>query len=72
MGTTFYIRYDDTQHDEQQPEGSKKQTKAAQRADLLHNNRAICCEFTRANDWRRLVEHTRSASEEHRKPAPLA
>ena len=40
MSTTFYIRYDDTQHDEQQPEGSKKQTKAAQRADLLHNNRS--------------------------------
>ena len=40
MSTTFYIRYNDTQHDEQQPEGSKKQTKAAQRADLLHNNRS--------------------------------
>ena len=40
MSTTFYIRYDDTQHDEQQPEGSKKQRKAAQRADLLHNNRS--------------------------------
>ena len=40
MSTTFYIRYYDTQHDEQQPEGSRKQTKAAQRADLLHNNRS--------------------------------
>ena len=40
MSTTFYIRYYDTQHDEQQPEGSRNQTKAAQRADLLHNNRS--------------------------------
>ena len=40
MRTTFYIRYYDRQHDEQQPEGSKNQTKAAQRADLLHNNRS--------------------------------
>ena len=63
------MRVYDTPPDEQQTEGSRKQTKAAQRADLLHNNRAICCEFTRANDWRRLVEHTRSASKEHREPA---
>ena len=40
MSTTFYIGYYYTQHDEQQPEGSRKQTKAAQRADLLHNNRS--------------------------------
>ena len=40
MSTTFYIRYYDTQHDEQQPEASRNQTKAAQRADLLHNNRS--------------------------------
>ena len=40
MSKTFYIRYYDTQHDEQQPEGSRNQTKAAQRADLLHNNRS--------------------------------
>ena len=40
MSTTFYIRYYDRQHDEQQPEGSRNQTKAAQRADLLHNNRS--------------------------------
>ena len=40
MSMTFYIRYYDTQHDEQQPEGSRNQTKAAQRADLLHNNRS--------------------------------
>ena len=40
MSTTFYIRYYGTQHDEQQPEGSRNQTKAAQRADLLHNNRS--------------------------------
>ena len=40
MSTTFYIRYYYTQHDEQQPEGSRNQTKAAQRADLLHNNRS--------------------------------
>ena len=40
MSTTFYIRYYDTQHDEQQTEGSINQTKAAQRADLLHNNRS--------------------------------
>ena len=45
MSTTFYIRYHDTQHDEQQPEGSRKQTEAAQQADLLHNNRPMCCEF---------------------------
>ena len=30
----------DTQPDKQQPEGSRNQTKAAQRADLLHNNRS--------------------------------
>ena len=30
----------DTPPDEQQTEGSRKQTKAAQRADLLHNNRS--------------------------------
>ena len=40
MSTTFYFRYYDTQHDKQQPEGSRNQTKAAQRADLLHNNRS--------------------------------
>ena len=40
MSTAFYIRYYDTQHDEQQPEGSRNQRKAAQRADLLHNNRS--------------------------------
>ena len=39
--------------------------------DLLHNNRAVCCEFTRANDWRRLIEHARSASREQRESAPL-
>ena len=61
----------DTTPDEQQTEGSRNQTKAAQRADLLHNNSAICCEFTRENDWRCLVEHTRSASREHREPHPL-
>ena len=40
MSTTFYIRYYDTQHDEQQPEGSRNQTKAAQRAALLPNTRS--------------------------------
>ena len=40
MSTTFYIRYFHTQYDEQQPEGSRNQTKAAQRADPLHNNRS--------------------------------
>ena len=40
MSTTFYFRYYDTQPDKQQPEGSRNQTKAAQRADLLHNNRS--------------------------------
>ena len=69
MRKIFFMRGYDTPPDEQQTEGSRKQTKAAQRADLLHNNRAICCEFTRANDWRRLVEQTRSASKEHREPA---
>ena len=30
----------------------------------------VCCEFTRTNDWRRLIEHARSASREHRESAP--
>ena len=34
------MRCYDTPPDEQQTEGSRKQTKAAQRADLLHNNRS--------------------------------
>ena len=34
------MRVYDTPPDEQQTEGSRKQTKAAQRADLLHNNRS--------------------------------
>ena len=38
--TTFFMRGYDTPPDEQQTEGSRKQTKAAQRADLLHNNRS--------------------------------
>ena len=41
----FCIKRYDTQPDEQQPEGSRTQTEAAQQADLLHNNRQICCEF---------------------------
>ena len=58
MSTTFYIRYDDTQHDEQQPEGSKKQTKAAQRADLLHNNRSA------ANSLAQTIGAASSSTEE--------
>ena len=38
--TTFFMRGYDPPPDEQQTEGSRKQTKAAQRADLLHNNRS--------------------------------
>ena len=58
MSTTFYIRYDDTQHDEQQPEGSKKQTKAAQRADLLHNNRSA------ANSLAQTIDAASSSTQE--------
>ena len=70
MGTTFYIRYDDTQHDEQQPEGSKKQRKAAQRADLLHNNRSA------ANSLAQTIDAASSSTQEAQvestaNPAPL-
>ena len=58
MSTTFYIRYDDTQHDEQQPEGSRNQTKAAQRADLLHNNRSA------ANSLAQTIDAASSSTEE--------
>ena len=58
MRTTFYIRYYDTQHDEQQPEGSRKQTKAAQRADLLHNNRSA------ANSLAQTIDAASSSTEE--------
>ena len=58
MSTTFSIRYDDTQHDEQQPEGSKKQTKAAQRADLLHNNRSA------ANSLAQTIDAASSSTQE--------
>ena len=57
MSTTFYIRYDDTQHDEQQPEGSRNQTKAAQRADLLHNNRS-------ANSLAQTIDAASSSTQE--------
>ena len=40
MSKIFFMRGYDTQPDKQQPEGSRNQTKAAQRADLLHNNRS--------------------------------
>ena len=40
MSKIFFMRGYDTPPDEQQTEGSRKQTKAAQRADLLHNNRS--------------------------------
>ena len=40
MRKIFFMRGYDTPPDEQQTEGSRKQTKAAQRADLLHNNRS--------------------------------
>ena len=58
MSTTFYIRYYDTQHDEQQPEGSRNQTKAAQRADLLHNNRSA------ANSLAQTIDAASSSTEE--------
>ena len=40
MSKIFFMRGYDTPPDEQQTEGSRNQTKAAQRADLLHNNRS--------------------------------
>ena len=40
MSKIFFMRGYDTPPDQQQTEGSRKQTKAAQRADLLHNNRS--------------------------------
>ena len=58
MSTTFYIRYYDTQHDEQQPEGSRNQTKAAQRADLLHNNRSA------ANSLAQTIDAASSSTQE--------
>ena len=58
MSTTFYIRYYDRQHDEQQPEGSKNQTKAAQRADLLHNNRSA------ANSLAQTIDAASSSTQE--------
>ena len=58
MSTTFYIRYYDTQHDKQQPEGSRNQTKAAQRADLLHNNRSA------ANSLAQTIDAASSSTEE--------
>ena len=58
MSTTFYIRYYGTQHDEQQPEGSKNQTKAAQRADLLHNNRSA------ANSLAQTIDAASSSTQE--------
>ena len=58
MSTTFYIRYYYTQHDEQQPEGSRNQTKAAQRADLLHNNRSA------ANSLAQTIDAASSSTQE--------
>ena len=58
MSTTFYFRYYDTQHDKQQPEGSRNQTKAAQRADLLHNNRSA------ANSLAQTIDAASSSTEE--------
>ena len=58
MSTTFYIRYYDRQHDEQQPEGSINQTKAAQRADLLHNNRSA------ANSLAQTIDAASSSTQE--------
>ena len=54
----LYIRYSDTQHDEQQTEGSRNQTKAAQRADLLHNNRSA------ANSLAQTIDAASSSTEE--------
>ena len=58
MSTTFYFRYYDTQPDKQQPEGSRNQTKAAQRADLLHNNRSA------ANSLAQTIDAASSSTEE--------
>ena len=59
----FYIRRYDTQPDEQQPEGSRKQTEAAQQAELLRNNRQICCKFaSESKQARRVSERELSAS----------
>ena len=58
MSTTFNIRYCDAQHDEQQPEGSRNQTKAAQRADLLHNNRSA------ANSLAQTIDAASSSTQE--------
>ena len=48
----------DTTPDEQQTEGSRKQTKAAQRADLLHNNRSA------ANSLAQTIDAASSSTEE--------
>ena len=58
MSTTFYFRYYDTQPDKQQPEGSRNQTKAAQRADLLHNNRSA------ANSLAQTIDAASSSTQE--------
>ena len=54
----FCIRRYDTQPDEQQPEGSRNQTKAAQRADLLHNNRSA------ANSLAQTIDAASSSTQE--------
>ena len=52
------MRVYDTPPDEQQTEGSRKQTKAAQRADLLHNNRSA------ANSLAQTIDAASSSTQE--------
>ena len=56
--TTFFMRVYDTPPDEQQTEGSRNQTKAAQRADLLHNNRSA------ANSLAQTIDAASSSTQE--------
>ena len=58
MSKIFFKRGYDTPPDEQQTEGSRKQTKAAQRADLLHNNRSA------ANSLAQTIDAASSSTQE--------
>ena len=58
MRKIFFMRGYDTPPDEQQTEGSRKQTKAAQRADLLHNNRSA------ANSLAQTIDAASSSTQE--------
>ena len=58
MSKIFFMRGYDTPPDEQQTERSRKQTKAAQRADLLHNNRSA------ANSLAQTIDAASSSTQE--------